>query len=263
MVENAYSTAGDLAVGDTSSVGQNETSTVFLDESTAGQFVTTGLVLLPSRSLLEALACIEQAKSRLSIPTDARIHCRVLFHAEARRKSEFDRLSVDEIDHLLMDCVTQLKSLGASYLGAWVDRTKYPNILRLVDGEVFRITDKHLAGILSVVGSLSVENRIGPSYRLVYDPDRTKLDWGVAKRMQATHFARIMTNSELPSERTRPLLDMADVIAYSFSHALLAGIEPGNRKLRRFPRYVRAMALSTSEFFWNAPAIDSGAGDPA
>jgi hypothetical protein len=70
---------------------------------------------------------------------------------------------------------------------------------------------------------------------MAYDVDRTKIDWGLANRMQASHFARTHSNATGLTDDQRSLLELADVAAYTLAQSLLADLQPNNRKARRFP----------------------------
>ena len=233
----------------------------FLDESTAKHIVTTGLVAVPEVALADAYLKIGQSKARFGLPRDASIHCRILFHADARRKSPFSNFSAENLDDLLMDCIIQLRTLGSTFWVAWVDRSKYPPTLRLFEGQEFRVTDKHLAGILSMAVTRALQDKMGTAPKLIYDPDRTKIDWGLARKMQASHFARITNHAQPSDQTTRPLVDIADVVAYSASHALLSPHEPHNRKLRRFVQYARIISPTLSHLSWGVPPVLSPSQD--
>ena len=85
----------------------NDDALIFADESTAGSFVTAGLFRLPSPMLDEALKQIGLAKQARGVPSTTQIHCRILFHPDAKRKSEFAHVGTSEIDQLLMELVFQ------------------------------------------------------------------------------------------------------------------------------------------------------------
>jgi hypothetical protein len=176
-----------------------------------------------------------------------------MFHAEGRRKTALEGLPPEEIDRLLIGCITELRGLGASFFGAWVDRERYPRTLRLLEGESFPVHEKHLAGILSTPTLLAAADALGSSnISLIYDPDRTPVDWGLARRMQASHFVRILDNAKPPAtEWDRALLDMADIAAYALSHSRLASVQPNNRKLRRFAGYMNTLSTNVSELFYD------------
>ena len=99
----------------------------------------------------------------------------------------------------------------------------------------------------SCFGALAPLNA-APTYQLAFDPDPTRIDWGLIRRQQATHFSRTHPNAiELP-EVHKPLLEMADIAAYTAAQSLLADREPGNRKARRFPPLLRLMAMKLVKF---------------
>jgi hypothetical protein len=68
--------------------------------------------------------------------------------------------------------------------------------------------------------------------RLILTP--TKIDWGLARRMQAAHFARVHPNAIQLPDAHKSLLEMADVAAYALAQSKLAALEPHNRKPDNF-----------------------------
>src|SRR4051812_12685894 len=123
------------------------TPLVLTDESLAGPFVTGSALRLPLASVDEALAAIAEIKTKRKLPICARIHCRVLFAGDARRKSPFRVLHPDGVHELLAECVTRMLALGGSWWGAWANRSTYPQQLQMVAGKPFSVTAKHLAGM--------------------------------------------------------------------------------------------------------------------
>jgi hypothetical protein len=221
---------------------------VVTDESTAGPYITGGAMRLPSVNLDAAAHALSNAKENVGVPPDAQIHCRVLFHPDARHKSPFKNLTVDDVHKVIAECVAQMNALGASWSGAWINQTRYPKELQLVDGKRFAVTPKHLAGLACFAALTGVRNYDKEDFDLAFDPDPTKIDWGLARRMQATHFARIHPNAiELPEAR-RSLLEMADVAAYALAQSKLAALEPNNRKARRLSDLPTRMGMKVLEF---------------
>src|SRR5262249_34432624 len=166
------------------------------DESTAGPYVTGGIMRLPSQNVAGASKAIAAAKEKHNVPADARIHCRILFHAVARRKSAFKHLTVDDIHELLVECVQRLNNLGASWWGAWVDQRAYPKELQLLEGERFAVGSKHLAGLVCFAALSSMEQRVASDYDFAFDPDVTKIDWGLSigsKRRTSREFIRMLS----------------------------------------------------------------------
>jgi hypothetical protein len=83
---------------------------------------------------------------------------------------------------------------------------------------------------------------------LAFDPDPTKIDWGLAKRTQATHFARTHPQAITLPEVHKPLLEMADVAAYTVAQSLLADLNPKDKKARHFPAILKLMNMRSSRF---------------
>jgi hypothetical protein len=221
---------------------------VLADESSAGPFVTGGALRLPAARVDDAVRTLAEIKANHGLPEGARIHCRILFAGDARRKSPFKALTPDDVHELLKECVIRMLTLGGTWWGAWVNKTTYPRHLQIKDGKPFAIMDKHLAGMVAFGALVMMEHFVGPEYRLGFDPDPTKIDWGMMRRTQATHFARIHSNvADLPDEH-KPLLEMADVAAYTLVQSLMADFAPGNRKAARFPELLKLTAMRSSEF---------------
>ena len=91
-------------------------------------------------------------------------------------------------------------------------------------------------------------------FDLAFDPDRTKIDWGLVQRMQATHFARVHPNAIQLPDAHKPLLEMADVAAYALAQSRLAALEPNNRKPRQFSDLPTLMRMNVIEFAYRPPS---------
>jgi hypothetical protein len=163
-------------------------------------------------------------------------------------------LSVDEVHTLLNHLAGALSRLGVGWWGAHVDMQRYPKTLQLVGGEKFAVTPKHLTGIVAFAALASMEYSTGTAYRLVFDADRTKIDWGLASRMQATHFQRTHSNVVAVESKWLPLLEMADVAAHTHAQAIFARSAPTRRKGRRYLKLAGLMGLRTAELRWAPPS---------
>jgi hypothetical protein len=115
---------------------------LLIDESSAGSFVTAGVVRLPPESRDQAVVALRRAKELRGIAADAKLHCRIIFAGDARRKSKFQKLDTDQVHELLTDCATAMLHVGGSWWGAYVDQSQYPRRLQLIDGEPFDVTIK-------------------------------------------------------------------------------------------------------------------------
>jgi hypothetical protein len=221
---------------------------VLADESTAGPYVTGGAVRLPLAAADAAVKVMSKVKEGFGVPAEAVIHCRVIFHPDARRKSPFKGLIVDDLHEMLLQCTARMNGIGASWWGAWIDSRRYPKDLRLW-GKPFPVTTKHLTG-LALIAAVSA---MPDDFDLAFNPDPTKIDWGLVQRQQATHFARVHPNAIELSEVHRPLLEMADVAAYALAQSRLAALQPDNRKPRRFLPLIDQMSMRTAEMFYTPP----------
>ncbi len=200
------------------------------------------------RARERASKAIRSVKESRGIPPQAKIHCRVLFSGDARRRSQFSHLNPDDAHNLLVETVDSMLGLGGLWFSAWVDRTRYPRQLQLVDGAPFDVGEKHLAGLACFAAITAMQHHQGVKYELAFDPDRTKIDWGLVHLQQATHFARTHSNAIALPEGEGSLLEMADICAYSTAQSLLASHNRNNKRAARFADLVRRMNIRTAEF---------------
>jgi hypothetical protein len=211
------------------------TSIAFADESATGPFVTGGVLRLPASNVDAAVAALREIKRRRGIPADAKVHCRILFAGTARLKSPFKRLSWQECHVMLGECVDAMLQLSGSWWGSWADRDFYPSELQLVQGERFTVTSKHLAGMCVFTALFNMSHFMGAEYRLAFDPDPTKIDWGLVRRTQATHFARTHPQATDLVGAQRSLLEMADIGSYTLVQALFVSYAPPSLKPWHMP----------------------------
>lgn len=223
-------------------------SLALCDESKAEQFVTGGVLWLPPDARANASKAIRAIKVSRRIPPQAKIHCRVLFSGDARRRSHFSHLSPDDTHDLLAESVDSMLGLGALWFSAWVDRTRYPQQLQLVDGAPFNVGEKHLAGLACFAAITNMQHHLGVKFELAFDPDPTKIDWGLLHLQQATHFVRTHSNAIALPEGEISLLEMADICAYSTAQSLLSSYNKNNKRAARFNDLVKRMNIRTAEF---------------
>ena len=115
---------------------------------------------------------------------------------------------------------------------------------------MFSVTKKHLAGMV-MIGAVNEMARITDNnYQLVFDPDPSKVDWGLLNRTQATNLARTHPHSiELEADEGG-ILDMADIAAYTLAQSILCQYSPTTRKPWHlaFPDLLKRMKMHTAEF---------------
>jgi hypothetical protein len=132
----------------------------------------------------------------------------------------------------------------------FVTQSMAPRVLRLIEGQAFPVTEKHLPGMTFFAALTNMEHFEGPAYRLAFDPDSTKIDWGLASRVQATHFARIHAQRIDLSSQQLILLEMADIAAYALAQTKHYESRPEDRKGGRYRRLAAAMLIKSVEFAW-------------
>jgi hypothetical protein len=210
---------------------------------------------LPAERVEAAVAALAKAKIDRGVSADAEIHCRILFHGDARRRSPFAALNPRECLELITACVEAMNAVGGTWWGTWVDRKRYPTELRLVGGRLFRVEPKHLAGFMvaSALARVDIDYGAGSTYRLAFDPDPTKIDWGLANKVQATHFLRINSQVVALLDAHKPLLEMADVAAYTLAQSCLADSGANRRKAQHFPPILKLMDMRVSIFEYRPP----------
>ena len=225
-------------------------SLILADESTGDPFVVGGSLTLPPGSIVSAMESIRAIKSERGVAPNAKIHCRILFAGSARLKSPFKHLSVGDCHTLLIDCVDSMLKHNGEWAGSYVNAELYPRELRLPQGDTFPVTKKHLAGLMIFSAVNVVAELANIPYQLAFDPDPSQVDWGLLKRMQATHFARIDPQSIQLSDDESCLLDLADIAAYTLAQSILCQYLPTTRKPWHlpFPDLLKRMKMRTGEF---------------
>jgi len=224
---------------------------ILADESTAGPFVIGGTLKMPPTGITAALQAIRKIKIDRGIAPEAKLHCRVLFGGSARLKSPFKHLDVKGCHEILSSCVDEMNNLGASWFGVYCNASEYPNELRLVDGQTFAVSAKHVAALTVNAALLLAEGPTPSDYQFAFDPDPSMIDWGLAARTQATHFSRTHPAAIELTASERPLIDMADIAAYALAQTVLAKHSPPEVPKwwrEQFPPLLERMKMQTAHF---------------
>ena len=223
---------------------------IAMDESTSGKYVTVGGVFLNASDIDAVLVSLTDLKRRYNLPVDVEIHCRELFAFHKRIKSPFKVIAPDELISFLEDCVRSTTSFGASWYLIHCDRTKYPKNFTMFEGNrSFEVSEKHIAAYMVGMFASMIETVKGSDFQYIFDKDASQVDFGV-RRMQATGFASQSARAIVPTPKLKPLLELADVVAYVCGRALTAKDEPGNRKVARFLPLARTINAHSWTFAW-------------
>lgn len=194
------------------------------DESSFGNAITYGLVIVDDKRLDEVEVALGEVKEMFGGKPSNRIHCRELFNKHARNKTEWSHLNETEVIELLTVTGNYLRTAGATFNLGHVDRAKLPPHLEIPMAGAAPVKilaePKQLAAFAYTIALAGLENH---KFHLWIDPDHTKIEWGPGRR-QASRFPVTYEGLSItpePSDGDKPmLLDVADVLAYSAAHFL-------------------------------------------
>jgi hypothetical protein len=93
----------------------------FLDDSYRDPFAVCAAVVVDATRQEEAEACVATAKARVGVAPTARIHCREMFHTEARPRGPWAALDDAQVRLFLSMLVRDLKPIMGQPL-VWMFR---------------------------------------------------------------------------------------------------------------------------------------------
>lgn len=219
----------------------------FGDDSVKNNILVYALAILHRSKISLAEQLVNNLKEEYKIPPEINLHCRILFHDDARRKKGLSHLTTASVKKLiekliyelnLMDVlcrvVTAIKPISATLNVLSKSHETFPEL---------NTNSKNLLGLLSMVCYNIPENNPlkvkKEDMEIWVDGDSTKIEWA-GKRKQAHsgyqnysdvgaqkgslfHFVpHIMTGEK------HPLLQVADVVAFISANA----VEEFQRKQR-------------------------------
>lgn len=239
----------------------NETYWAFGDGSETAGGVFYGLVLLPESSIAQAETVIKHIKRSYGGNEDAPVHCRELFNDKARKKSAWSHLTHNQAFSLCGDILRETARFSPKHLIGYMLRESYPKRMRLVGKNghpdlVHAVDSKWLTlwAYFRIAALLDPAEIIKPAdvprpqncpgwqilirrtergmrvRKLFLDREQTKVRW-FSKTLQWTSMAKDLViegpsgKSNLPVQPSsldkNPLIEVADIFAYSFGRQLL------------------------------------------
>ncbi len=213
----------------------NEKIFLYGDESHSNEIITYSFLIIPSQKAKAVEHAISETKNRHNLNSDTKLHCRELFNAHARKKTELAKFTEEEILNILRDLMTASFSAGAR---AWVG---YLNTRGAPDQLLFESIDKAKPEAWSVrdlkiqmlfcyqAASATLTHIVPPKNIKAYvDGDKTKILYLDNKRRQLdtlrSFFPVEHSNEKIspePLHGQKPLiLDLADVLAYAAARGL-------------------------------------------
>lgn len=205
----------------------------FGDDRVMAEVVTCGIALYRQENIVDAERILAAAKETVGVSSSARIHCRVLFSGDARRRSEWADIRAERVNEIILGLCRAQQRVGERPLVAVID-PRGVSVVPASDGcPEIRLTDKGIASPAYQALQPFLHMRYGESgYRLWIDPDMTQIPWGGrhhradSTRSTFVDFAPSMRPLAEPIE-LRPevqepkpsLLEMADIYAYVTARA--------------------------------------------
>jgi hypothetical protein len=210
---------------------------VFGDESLRGDSVFCGLVCVPVVRLENVEGILGDIKEAFGAARSTRIHCREIFHKDARRKSAWSHLSDRAALDLALAVTSRLAGLG---IRTCIGQAQRPPVGQNIDGvgsiAGMTITDsKQLIpfAYLAAAAPLMWDPKFSARCKLWIEPSGDFIQWfGGQKRslerlIQGNYLdehtgeilERLVPENVISRERP-PLLDLADLLTYSSSRAI-------------------------------------------
>jgi hypothetical protein len=198
----------------------------YADDSITNRVAACAVALFAAEHVPAAEAIVAAHLSRLGLPPEVRIHCRELFHAEARAKTAWSSIHASEIEAMLELLCASLKALPHHPLIVIADVTQRRKGWTMPDGRSWTFDEKGIATFAyQVAFSLIGHTYRDATVRLWIDPDKTRIPWGGGRR-QTEKVRRVYVDlgqglephELVPDIVDAPkpiLLDVADVYAYT------------------------------------------------
>lgn len=218
------------------------------DDSVVNDVAVFGLVVVPTPGVPAIEGILQLVKAAARVPADAELHCRVLFHPDARRKSPWAHLSDEDVWAAIEAVPRLFGRFGLGFHVGVVRKGLAPKELEDADGVPgMPLGDKQLLWFAFSSALLDLDVRPGfDRTRLWIDPDRTKVPF-VGRRRQMRHVLGMKMFSNISGSTRQlqaepiagskpPLLQVADVLAYTAAQAL------SGQALRDKDRYRKVFA---------------------
>jgi hypothetical protein len=202
-------------------------------------------VVCPAGSRQETELALAATKVKFGGTPTSEIHCRTFFAGDQRRKTDWRHLEGDRLFALCAQIGRYVSEAGATFRVAYLDRrnlldaVNIPSVSRAT-GSRITAGPKQLTRFVYLAALTGFEKNPGTGRLKVFvDPDNTKMEWGTVRRKPHSINMRIDHGGQsLPvvPETIRgskpPLLEVADVLAYSAAQTLSARAHRNKDKFR-------------------------------
>jgi hypothetical protein len=201
----------------------------YADDSVNATDAIYAALVLPDRLCEVALSHLADFKISLQVPIRAELHCRILFNASARRRSEWAHVDLKAAEPLLRKLCQELRRVSAAPVSASMP-LRGPVAPRLGDDHPMRISEvKGVATLGYMAMHQELLDRFGRvGVRLWLDFDGTKIPWGQGRRQAhlTREFFSKLEGEDMPAlahpDREPPphpqLFEVADLYAYALAN---------------------------------------------
>lgn len=231
---------------------------IFGDESTGSTAAVYGVFCVEQSFVQHAEDILRQHKKEFKIPENTKLHCKELFHYHARSKTPFREFSKKNIFEFYENLLLKLKCDKVQFSIGRARRINGKASLNLnFPGKNFTISqikDEHLYifSFISALTHLFTDPNIKTNIHI--DRQKTKIDWfGTNKQVQTIlrEFCGIKNDPNLTSTSEKPLLEIADCIAYTAAKVSA----PNDRDKDRFLKLIDIIKPLRCDFDWDQQVV--------
>ena len=221
-----------------------QTVHAFGDESSYGDVIAYGIVAVHAHNRHTAERLLAGLKRRYGVDPEEEFHFAELYHQDTRKKTGWKHLPIYRIFDFAEVLVSGLLGVPVVFTVGAAHQSEQPvEFSEAGHFPAFKMGTKELTA-LQCGGALLPLSQVFDQSQIKFwtDPDRTPISFGYGK-VQA-HRMHYLNNSdanqrivaEPPDEQGTPLLQMADLFAFTATHALT---EKRYRFKNRFERLYR------------------------
>ncbi len=230
----------------------HQTVHAFGDESSYGDVIAYSVVAVHAHNLPAAERLLSGLKRRYGVDPQAEFHCVEVFHGDKRRKSAWRHLSVEKILDFAVELISSLMRVPTLFIVGAAHRSEQPEELPEAGHfPAFEMGTKQLQAMLCGAALIPLNQHFDQTeVKFWADPDYTKIPfgWGKVQARRMHYLNNGDTNQRIVSEpvdeeNTPALIQVADLFAYTATHALT---EKEHRNKKRFERLYKMCSPETS-----------------
>jgi hypothetical protein len=209
---------------------------IYGDESTSGDNVIYAFCIVPIDMVATAEESLAKTKEKFNASRAARFHCKELFHADARRRTEWAHLSNKQACDLALAVTYNLANLGVETIVGHVNRNDFlsemPGVGNFPSMQIKDTVQLVPYAFSTAVAQFSVIEKYKNNCKLWVDPNPTKINWyGSGRKVEralklnqvdlnSRTISPILLPENLISKEKPRLLEIADLLAYSTSRVI-------------------------------------------